>query len=315
MSDAVAIAILHYGDPSWTIRCAQSVLRAESFGLDSAPLLICYDNDPRLDAAEWSGEIAPFTVISSDQNHGFAGGANRAIAEARRQGARWVWLLNNDTEVSAEALPRLLATAQSERAALVGPRILDGSGDKIWHDGGGVRWPSGQPDCPRLGETPPDPTAALEVEFVCGCAPLIDGEVFESVGGFDERYFAYYEDLDLSLRLRARGERTIHEPRAVIRHAGSASTGEGSPFTRYYSLRNRRLFRELHAPDREAARRHAAAESRSMRWKALRSALRGRRSEAKAIRQALADHAARRFGARSEEDSGWNPGSVEERKV
>ena len=298
MSDAVAIAILHYGDPQWTIRCARSVLEAGHVDLPAPPQLLCYDNDPRRDAATWSKEIAPFRVVSSEQNHGFSGGANRVIAEARRAGARWVWLLNNDTEVTVGALARLLTTAKDQDAALVGPRILDGAGEKIWHDGGSVRWPSAQPDCPRLGESPPPPTDPMEVEFLCGCAPLIDGDRFDAVGGFDERFFAYYEGVDLSLRLRERGERLVHEPRAVIRHAGSVSTGEGSPLVRYYSLRNRRLVRDIHAPDRGAAARHAAKEERAMRWRALRSALRGRRSEAQAIRQALRDHAAGRFGAR-----------------
>ena len=98
------------------------------------------------------------------------------------------------------------------------------------------------------------------------------------------------------LRLRAAGHELLHVPRAEVRHIGGASTGARSPATRYYALRNRRLFRDLHAPDRELARRLAKREARKMRARALRYAWTGRRAEADAIRSALADHAAERYG-------------------
>ena len=223
----------------------------------------------------------------------------RAAAE---RGAEFLWLLNNDTEVNADALAILLEAARDPEVAMVGPRILSMASGHIWHDGGQIAWPEGRPVSIGVEEIPGAPGAPVAVDFVCGCAPLIRLAPFLAHGGFDERFFAYYEDADLSLRLIAAGHRLLHVPAAVVRHLGSASTGRRSPLTRYYALRNRRLFRDLHAPEARLAKRHSAREARTMRARALRYRLSGRKEEARAIRAALADHAAGRFGARPRDD-------------
>jgi len=65
--------------------------------------------------------------------------------------------------------------------------------------------------------------------------------MLEDVGGFDERLFMYYEDLDLAWRARRRGWRFVYEPRAVVHHAHCASSGEWSPFFCFHVERNRAL--------------------------------------------------------------------------
>jgi N-acetylglucosaminyl-diphospho-decaprenol L-rhamnosyltransferase len=73
----------------------------------------------------------------------------------------------------------------------------------------------------------------------CGAATLIDRDLFLAMGGFDERFFCYCEDVDLGYRLRLAGETTLLLPAAVVEHVGSASTGVRSDFSIFHGSRNR----------------------------------------------------------------------------
>jgi len=73
----------------------------------------------------------------------------------------------------------------------------------------------------------------------CAAAALYSRGVFEALGGFDERYFCYFEDVDLGARLRSRGGRVVLTPEAVVRHVGSASSRTLSGFAEYHGTRNR----------------------------------------------------------------------------
>lgn len=297
MSGPVAVAVLHYGSVALTAACLRS-----TFALEPAPdHRIVLWNDPAtdptgLEAALRDGPVHAFEIVETGENLGFGGGANRAAERAAVLGATWLWLLNNDTEVAPDALVILRGAASDPAVAIAGPRILSLGDGRLWHDGGTIEWPVGRPTSPGYGAAPSAPGDAHEVDFVCGCAPLIRLDPFRALGGFDERYFTTYEDTDLGVRLAAAGHRSLHVPRAEVRHHGSASIGEGSLSQRYYTLRNRRLFRDLHAPDPEDARRAAAAEARRERARAFRYRWSGRGGAARAIRAALEDHASGRYG-------------------
>jgi GT2 family glycosyltransferase len=77
-----------------------------------------------------------------------------------------------------------------------------------------------------------------EIFSPCAAAALYRRDAFLEVGGFDESFFAYFEDSDLSFRLRLRDHRCLYVPDAVVHHVGSATTGRLSDFTVYHSLRN-----------------------------------------------------------------------------
>ncbi|MEM9157978.1 MAG: glycosyltransferase family 2 protein [Verrucomicrobiota bacterium] len=78
-----------------------------------------------------------------------------------------------------------------------------------------------------------------ELGAFCGCSVILDKEVFLAHEGFDESFFAYYEDTDLSWRLQKSGYRILYEPRSVVRHHRSGTGGELSPFSVYMGKRNR----------------------------------------------------------------------------
>jgi GT2 family glycosyltransferase len=111
------------------------------------------------------------------------------------------------------------------------PDRLDGAGDsyhvsgRAWRNGHRVSWAEW-------------PAADEEVFAPCAAAALYRRDAFEEVGGFDEQFFCYFEDVDLGFRLRLRGYRCLYVHSAVVRHVSSASSGYRSDFAVYHGERN-----------------------------------------------------------------------------
>jgi hypothetical protein len=170
-----------------------------------------------------------------------------------------VVVLNNDTVVEPECIARLVAAAESDpTVGAVAPKILvHGAPDRLWYAGGdlalargtGRHRAEGERDArldERDGPTP--------VSFMTGCCFLITRRALEVVGGFDEGYFAYNEDVDLSYRLLAAGFRIVYEPRARLYHKVPVEPTEPSPFQIVQRDRNRRRFAALRLGPLERAR-------------------------------------------------------------
>jgi len=111
------------------------------------------------------------------------------------------------------------------------PQYLDGAGDS-YHVSGRA-WRNGH----RVSSTT-WPADDVEVFGPCAAAALYRREAFDEVGGFDEQYFCYFEDVDLAFRLRLRGYRCVYVHSAVVRHVGSALSGYRSDFAVYHGERN-----------------------------------------------------------------------------
>jgi GT2 family glycosyltransferase len=181
---------------------------------------------------------ARFRVVHAGSNIGFAAGSNLGT---RGTQCPWLAMLNPDARPRPDWLAELRgATERYPAVTMFGstqldaadPTIIDGFGDMVsvmgtaWRSGGGEpasRLPEG--DC--------------EVFSPCGAAALYATHAFDAVGGFDERYFCYLEDVDLGFRLRLRGHRCVQVRRAEVLHVGSAIAGKMSDFGVYHSYRNR----------------------------------------------------------------------------
>lgn len=176
-------------------------------------------------------------VVRSPENLGFAAANNRAAEQAD---TRWIALLNPDAFPEPDWLEQLLATGERHDAEAVASlqlddadlSILDGAGDSMSIFG--IGWRGGY-GCPRATA----PTEEAEVFSPCAAAALYRRDVWRALGGFDERFFAYFEDVDLGFRLRLRGGRAVFSPRAVVRHVGSASSRTVSGFAERHGARNR----------------------------------------------------------------------------
>ena len=173
----------------------------------------------------------------SAENVGSAAGNHRAAALL--PGARWIACLNPDAFAEPGWLAALVAAGESTGAAAVGslqlhdpdPALLDGVGDVL--SIGGVAWRGGYLR-PRADYN----LREAEIFAPCAAASLYRRDAFEAAGGFDERYFAFFEDVDLGFRLRLGGHRAAFAPAAVVRHVGGGSASKVSGFAERHGLRN-----------------------------------------------------------------------------
>jgi GT2 family glycosyltransferase len=193
--------------------------------------------DGSLDGVEsrWPG--LTLRVERLDKNKGFAAANNLGARLAR---GHWLALLNADAFPAPDWLEQLLRAAKenpqytfftSRQIQINAPELLDGTGDAYHISGLAWRQNYNQP-VDKYGLQPE------EVFSACAAAALYIREDFLNVSGFDEDYFSYFEDVDLSFRLRLAGGRCLYVPQAVVLHVGSVSSGKTSDFVIYHGHRN-----------------------------------------------------------------------------
>jgi len=232
----VGIVVLHWGPVDVTARCLES-LRGITFAGRKTVFLI--DNAGTLDAS--LGDSIPSTeteVHRPGRNLGFAGGSAWGIALALERGVDFVLLVNNDATVDPSFLAALVDAAERcPEAGLLCPRIVNLADPlKPWYAGGTFSLWSGMPVQARTRRE--DATGQpREVDYATGCAVLIKPAVIRAVGSFDPKFFAYCEDLDLSLRARRAGFKVLFVPDSLVRHAVTDQTDRAS-LRIYYSTRN-----------------------------------------------------------------------------
>lgn len=171
-------------------------------------------------------------------------GDNRGFAVANNVAARlahgeWLVLLNADAFPEPDWLEELVRAARqsgeghfftSRQVQAGDPSRLDGEGD-IYHVSG-LAWR-------HNFDAPVYPAQECkEVFSACAAAAMYPRRAFLEAGGFDEDYFAYFEDVDLGFRLQLRGLSCVFVPRAIVHHVGSASTSRRSDFVIYHGHRN-----------------------------------------------------------------------------
>jgi GT2 family glycosyltransferase len=216
---AVSVVIPNWNGRAWLESCLGSLAGGELVPAE----VIVVDNASEDGSLEYLRSGHPdVRVLALDLNTGFAHAANRGLAAAS---CELVALINTDVIVASDWLGRmasaltgdsLAASAACKMLWLEDPNIVYDAGDILRRDG----------VCEQRGRFGADDgrwDVAGEVFGACAGAALYRRDVVLSLGGFDERYFAYLEDVDLALRLALAGWRCRYEP-AVARHAGEASS-------------------------------------------------------------------------------------------
>ncbi len=254
MPRTVGVVILNWNGLADTLECLESLTRIDTAGMALEILVV--DNassiDPRAAIAE---RFPSVRVVRAARNLGFAGGCNLGARTLLDAGADYVLFLNNDTSVAPDFLATLVAASETNPAAgLVAPLICHADEpERVQAAGGRVALALGHAH--HLGDGRPRsrvPATPFASHYLSGACLLISAPVARRVGLFDERYFAYFEDVDLCLRARAQGLRAICVPQSVIWHRESSSTrrdlGEGttSPMKHYLMARNRLLIVRTH---------------------------------------------------------------------
>jgi GT2 family glycosyltransferase len=211
--------------------------------------LLVIDNGSRDGSAGAISEQFPeVELIVNARNLGFAAGCNVGLRHALEHGAEHIFLINNDTLVDPQALRHLVALSGPD-VGMVAPKIYYAAEPKRLWSVGGMRHPltlektgdaRGQLDQGQW-------EAVLERDYFVGCALLLSRLLLTQVGLFDERFFMYYEDSDLSLRARQAGFRLLFAPQAHIWHKVAISSGgSDSPNERYWMARSSVIFFRKH---------------------------------------------------------------------
>jgi GT2 family glycosyltransferase len=227
------LVIVNWNGRAWLERCLAAV-EGECRGVAE---VVVVDNGSTDDSVAWLAASCPWVrVVAVGENAGFSRGNNLGVAGATTE---FLVFLNNDTEVEPGWLAALIAAA--DRDPSVGlvtsqlvyfdrPDLVDSAGDGYLRCGGAFKVWHG-----RSASTAP---GSREVFGACGGACLIRRALFERLGGFDERLFLIYEDVDLSYRARLTGARIVYAADAVVRHRGSATVGRASATAVFYGQRN-----------------------------------------------------------------------------
>jgi hypothetical protein len=246
----VSVLILNWNGARLLPPCLDAL--AETDYPDGRWETVVVDNASTDGSAEAAQQAFPWIGVRRNAgNWGFARGYNRAIAAAP---GPYVVLLNSDTRVRPGWLRALVDAAEADSAigavtakCIFPPdsphagKIQDAGGLVLANGAGRNRGTYARASQVFHEEDRGQYDRREEVFYFCGAAALLRKRALDDVGLMDERFFMYYEDLDLSWRLRLRGWRIIYVPEAVVEHAHAASSGEWSPLFTYNVDRNRPL--------------------------------------------------------------------------
>lgn len=233
----VTVIIVTWGSPPFLSRCLAS-LKKQSF--QEFRTIVIHNGELNDTLVSAQSVLESAEIICLGKNRGFAAGNNVAARLLKDKDCDWIALLNPDAFPERDWLGNLLkATIDYPEYSFFGsrlvvaddPTLLDGVGD-AYHTSGLV-WRRGHRSTAVNSYEEPE-----EIFSPCAAAALYRKDAFLEVGGFDEDFFCYVEDVDLGFRMRLAGHRCRYVPDAVVAHVGSASTGRHSDFSVYHGHRN-----------------------------------------------------------------------------
>lgn len=218
--------------------------------------VIVVDNGSTDDSISFLTSVHPrVKILANQRNEGFARPNNQAAAIARGQ---YLALVNNDMKLDPHWLGHLVDFIEAGPAdvACVGSRILNWDGSAVDFINGEMAF-NGMGFQPGYGALVASPEASCypdELLFACGGALLIKKDVFLEVGGFDEDYFAYYEDVDLGWRLWVQGHRVRFCPEAVVHHRHNGTSSRFEAHKKVVLMERNAMFSVLKNYDDETLR-------------------------------------------------------------
>lgn len=251
----VAIVTVNYNGKKDTLELLES---CKKLTIDNVQLKMIVVDNGSTDGlvGELIQHSPDVTVLQNGENLGFAGGYNRGMKYAQIWGADYTLIINNDCLIKDHnLLDGLIKTAESdEKIGLVSPKIYFAPGfefykdryrtsDKghvIWYAGGHFDWNHIQAVHKGIDQVDQGQYDKVEeVDFISGACMLIKSQVAEAVGLFDEKLFAYFEDVDFLKRVKEARFKFFYNGKVAIYHKVSQTAGIGSPITDYYHTRNR----------------------------------------------------------------------------
>lgn len=236
---SVSVIVVNYNGLTHLGPCLSS-LSALAFPQDNLEVILV-DNGSTDGSADWVRANFPDAhLLENCENVGFARGNNQGVAAAR---GKYVAFLNNDTRVDSRWLSELVtAVTSSPGVACAASKILSWDGRTVDFVGGRLNFYGfGFQIDYGLPHVNGNYNEERNLLFACGAAMLVDRAVFLDVGGFDEDYFAYFEDVDLGWRLWLMGYSVVFAPRSIVYHRHHG-TSRSLPEPVYRTLCERNSF-------------------------------------------------------------------------
>jgi GT2 family glycosyltransferase len=235
----VSIIVVNYRGVDDTLECLHAIDQLE-WPKDRLETIVVDNASGDDSVARIRAATPAVSVVALDQNLGFAGGCNAGVAAATGE---YIGFINNDARPDPrwlrEALPVLTAHGS---VACVASKILDWEGKAVDFAGAALAFYGHgfniQGGDPALSVQDRE----VDVLFASGAAMIIEREAFLGVGGFDSRYFMFFEDVDLGLRLWILGYKVRYVPTSLVYHKHHASMRELGAWHEHYLLERNALF-------------------------------------------------------------------------
>ena len=243
-SGGFVAVVLNYRRAQQTLECLASL----SGSLVQPLRTFVVDNHSEDGSAERIRAARPdVDLVEQEENLGYAGGMNAGLRRALDGDAEYVLIINSDTLVQRDTVSGLMRALdeQPEAGAATGTFTYYPDTQRVWYAGGEMAYGRAHavtnrvvPDLQHADGSP----VVQAMTFLTGCAMLLRISALRSAGMFDERYFMYLEDVELSGRFLAKGLRLLYVPGATFSHR--LDVDEQTPLKTYYVTRNRLLLLE-----------------------------------------------------------------------
>ncbi len=249
MEETISVILVNYNGRAYNDKCITSILNST---IERQLEVIVVDNastDGSLKELEMNWEAEQRVhILPLSQNYGFSRANNEGIKWALARGWKYFLLLNNDTEIEADAIERMLGCYEESEGIIV-PKVL-------YADRPGVLWCAGGifsgiiKKSVQRGLNEPDSGQYDEncyCDFANGCCMLLSDKIIDRLGFLDERFFLYYEDTEYSLRAGEKGIAVRYCAGAKVYHKVNGSTkGNEKPDNAYYITRNWLICNRMH---------------------------------------------------------------------
>ena len=238
ISPSVAIIILNWNGFADTCECIDSVLKSR---YQNFKIYVVDNGSINHDCKKLANKYHQIEVICSKKNLGYCGGNNFGVQKLAKKNYDYFLILNNDTVINSDVISKLVKKIQNQKNIVaVSPTVLryynrntiesQGAVINLWS---GVVWTRSQ------GQKFPF-KSPKKAHLICGVCFLIKSKVIDRLDYlFDEDFFAYYEDVDLCLRLKKEGFTVVIEKKAIIFHKFNASADKIKGFAEYHLIRGR----------------------------------------------------------------------------
>jgi len=249
INSKVAVIVVNWKKYDITSTCIESILNSTNSNFK----IILVDNESdnkKVKNFKYRNEIE---IIQNKKNEGFSKANNIGIDYALKNNFDYTILINNDTIVERNLIEVLLKTAQAKNFSVVQPLILKYSGKEIWNAGGRINYFFGNfITRKKVGNSLNSPHELTE--WLTGCCCLFKTKIFKEIGKLDESFFAYYEDVDFSLRLKKHGYKIGFTSQTHIYHyesftsiSNNSKGGKLNPYIHYLNIRNHILILKKHS--------------------------------------------------------------------